>query len=396
MLIVVRVNASLYFITERNAVNEDNFIIDFDDTASDYIDLEFGDTLTSRLRYDVLNDRFIFNRAIEIEEEIIDSDGNTGTIGQVLIADGTGKNLWGDIIATTIPYITTSIPKMMGTSKTTDISYEGLNFLPTSTISIPSFSGTINSTTIISPTKFELNVTSGAATGTYDIVVSNNGTLNTQWTGNGENLLVVSDNNGTSQSAAGESCKDIIDNYPSSADGTYWINPDGGDTSNAFEVYCDMTTSGGGWTKIEYAQDLPHQAQFSGGDADRWLDSNFSLTLSDTQINDIRAVSTEGKQRYHGSCEGVIHYAYQTNNYAYAFGFRFHDGHETANDQETYPSTDITVLNDGCEANDNNNISSTDFDIVDVRVPVINVHSRDNSDTEEFGSPLTNYPAWLR
>lgn len=120
------------------------------------------------------------------------------------------------------------------------------------------------------------------------------------------------------------------------------------------------------------------------------------MTLTDTQINDIRAVSTEGKQRYHGTCEGVIHHRYSAgNNYSYAFGFRYHQGHETANNQQTYPSTNIAISNDGCQINDST-IRSIDFDINDIRVPIINVHSRDNSQTEEFGSPLTNYPAWLR
>jgi len=199
------------------------------------------------------------------------------------------------------------------------------------------------------------------------------------------------------QSTAGTTCKQILDLGCATPDGIYWINPNGGTTADAFQVYCDMTTDGGGWTRLEYAADLPHTNRWTSGDADRWLPNNFTLTLTDTQINDIRAVSTEGKQRYHGSCQGVIHYNYASgSSYNYAFGFRFHNNDETAFDQQNYPSTNITVPNDSCEVN-NNTLYSTDFDIVDIRVPVINVHSRDNGNSsEKFGSPLTSYPAWLR
>jgi len=49
---------------------------------------------------------------------------------------------------------------------------------------------------------------------------------------------------GLDEDHPGESCADILDTDPSSADGYYWVTY--GETS-AFEVYCDMTTDGGGW-----------------------------------------------------------------------------------------------------------------------------------------------------
>jgi len=53
------------------------------------------------------------------------------------------------------------------------------------------------------------------------------------------------------------------------------------------------------------------------------------------------------------------------------------------------------VTNDGCSSN--GSLSSTDFDINDIGVPIINIHSRDNGNNNEmFGSPLTSNPAWLR
>lgn len=48
------------------------------------------------------------------------------------------------------------------------------------------------------------------------------------------------------------SCKAIKTEYPSSADGTYLIDADGTGSMPAFNVLCDMTTDGGGWTNVNY------------------------------------------------------------------------------------------------------------------------------------------------
>ena len=208
--------------------------------------------------------------------------------------------------------------------------------------------------------------------------------------------------------ALGANCLEVLNNGYSIGDGTYTIDPDGFASGlDPFDVYCDMTTDGGGWTEIAYDADLPFAGHFTGGDQWIYLPNDFSFVLSDDQISAIQQLSTEGQQEYVGLCEHVIHHYYNDGgDYAYAFGFMYFDGSESdfgVNFNVGYP--EIDVVQDGCATNGSppeggSVANATIFSFSTPLLPIRNVLCRDcgnnPSINEFFGSPLTENSAWLR
>ncbi len=66
---LTQTHAALIFNNEADGTHESTFFLDSADVSTDFIDLEFGTSNTAKLRFDIINDKFLLNRNLDLGDK---------------------------------------------------------------------------------------------------------------------------------------------------------------------------------------------------------------------------------------------------------------------------------------------------------------------------------------
>lgn len=120
---------------------------------------------------------------------------------------------------------------------------------------------------------------------------------------------------GMSQGLPGTSCQALYDEGIVN-DGTYWIDPNGGSTSDAMPLYCLMSADGGGWTLV---------SKSNGADRNHYENGQVGLanlqsldTASSGYVGDTVRLGLGKCYRIHIPSESATKFAYITNTFGLA------------------------------------------------------------------------------